>query len=69
MVAMRTAILNILIAKHEKTGGHCGTTLADITNQVEGSKQEIKQILIQLKQEGIVTANDGAHGRLIKIVK
>lgn len=67
--SMRTQILNILIAKHDQTAGHCGTTLAQITNQVKGTKEEIKNVLIQLAKDKIVTGHDGPHGRIIKIVK
>ena len=66
---MRTQILEILIQKHERTAGHCGTRVAEISNQLNEPFKEVRKILVQMFKDRIITAHPGAQGELLKIVK
>lgn len=60
------AILEILKEQYERTGGHCGTYLVNIKNNLNIELQDLKEALNKLYKSKKITVHDGIHGRLIK---
>lgn len=58
-------VIKCITIKHRSSGGHCGTTLADICNSTGKPMKEVKKELNILWKEGKVAVRDGAKGKLV----
>lgn len=63
---IKRSVESFLKDKHEKTAGHCGTTVATLKNELGIELVELRKILNQLYKEKKITIHDGIHGKLVK---
>ncbi len=56
-------ILEQIKAKHQSSGGHCGTYLTSFGIEINHLKKELNQ----LHKENKITIHDGIHGDLIML--
>jgi DNA-binding FadR family transcriptional regulator len=62
---IRTKLIGLLVDKHELTGGHCGTTVADLLNELDCTLDELREVTQDLYSKGMVEFKDGIHGKLV----
>ena len=62
---MKDDVEKLLIDKKIKSGGHCGTYVPDILNQLGIDYKTAKPILNGLFKEGKIIIKPGSKGKLI----
>lgn len=62
---MKEKLLALIIAKHKKSGGNCGSYIAEINVELGVTFQDIKTPLNQLFKEDKIEIREGSRGRLI----
>ena len=63
---IKRRVESFLKNKHERTAGHCGTTVAALKKELGCEMTELRSALNQLYKEKKITIRDGAHGKLVK---
>lgn len=62
---MKEQILEMLQKQHKKTGGNCGTYIAEINTNLNTNFKTIKNTLNELFVENKIIIRDGSKGKLI----
>lgn len=62
---MKENVLELLIAKHVKSGGHNGYYLPALIRDAEAPYIEVRKAISEIYKEGKLRTGDGAHGVLI----
>lgn len=58
-------VLSLIQNYHERSGGHCGLTVPEITRRTDKPLNKVKAELGGLYKDGKITIRDGAQGKLI----
>ena len=70
---MKDQIEKILIDKKVKSGGHCGTYVPEILNNLGVEYKDVRTTLNQLFKENKIRIRPGSHGDLLfwkpKVIK
>ena len=62
-------IVDVLKAKHVKSGGNCGITLVKLNRSTKIDLNELKTLINALCLEKLITFHPGAQGMLFKYRK
>ena len=62
---LRTKLIGLLADKHQQTGGHCGSTVSSIVNDLGCELQEVNDLLSSLQEKGMIELKEGVHGKLV----
>jgi hypothetical protein len=62
---MKEKVLQLLIDKHIKSGGHNGYYLPKLISDAESNYNEVRKAISEIHKDGLLKTADGAHGVLI----